>query len=157
MTSRKVNCFLKLRETMPYTVHLTRIKNNYWAKNVLLVTAGSLLYRVLLCIELPPYYIRLLVLNWRKPALDVNKVKYNDKYLCEKIPLLSLSCYLVSVHGPNKSIYLINSICPFRLYVLFSQCRSCDDLRKCFFLCSHYLCIYLHMNERKLKEMVVYH
>lgn len=108
-------------------------KNNYWAKNILFITAESLLYRVLLCIELPPYYIMLLVLNWSNPALDVNKVKYNDKYLCEKIPLMSLSCDLVSVHGPNKSIYLINSICPFRLYVLFSQCRSCDDLRKCFF------------------------
>ena len=95
----------------------------------------------------------LLVLNWSKLALDVNKVKYNDKYLCEKIPLMNLSCDLVSVHGPNKSIYLINSICPVRLYVLFSQCRSCDDL----FCVLPLLCIYLDMNERKLKEMVVYH
>ena len=26
-----------------------------------------------------------------------------------------------------------------------------------FFVCYHYLCIYLDMNERKLKEMVVHH
>ena len=29
----------------------------------------------------------LLVLNWSKPALDVNKVKYIDNHLCGKIPL----------------------------------------------------------------------
>lgn len=123
-------------------------------ENLLFITAGSLLYRFHY-IELPPYYITLL--NWSKSALDVNKVKHNDKYICGKIPLMSLGCNLVSVHGPNKSIYLINSICPLTLYGLFSQCRSCDDLRKCFFVCSHYLCIYSHVNEKKLKEMVVYH
>lgn len=141
-----------------YTLYCTSYwsKNYYWGKIYCSLQQG-LCYIGFCYIELPPYYITLLVLNWSKSALDVNKVKYNDKYLCGKISLMSLSCNLVSVHGPNKSIYLINSICPLRLHVLFSQCRSCDDLRKCFFVCSHYLCIYLHMNEGKLKEMVVYH
>ena len=38
--------------------------------------------------------------------------------------------------------------------------RSVDHvmiLGNVFFVCCHYLCIYLDINERKLKEMVVYH
>lgn len=92
-----------------------------------------------------------------KLALDVNKVKYNDKYLCEKIPLMSLSCDLVSVHGPNKSTVftLLTQYAP--LGCMF--CFPSVDHVMIFFVCYHYLCIpvYLDMNERKLKEMVVYH
>ena len=64
----------------------------------------------------------LLVLNWSKSALDVNKVKYDDILVWKDFPY-EPQLNLVSVYGPNKSIYLINSICPFRLHVLFSQCR----------------------------------
>jgi len=142
VTSREVSCVLKLRQTMPYTVHRTRLKIIIGQRIYCSLLQG-LCYIGFRYIELPPYYIMLLVLNWSKSALDVNKVKYNGKYLCGKISLVSLSCNLVSVHAPNKFIYLFNSICPFRLYVLFSQCRSCDDLRKCF-LCVLIIYAYIY-------------
>ena len=70
---------------------------------------------------------------------------------------MSLSCDLVSVHGPNKSIYLINSICCIGFMFCFPSVDHVMILGNVFFVCFHYLCIYLHMNERKLKEMVVHH
>ena len=58
----------------------------------------------------------------------------------------------------QRSLFtLLTQYSPLGCMFCFPSVDHVMILGNVFFVCSHYLCIYLHMNERKLKEMVVHH